>query len=376
MSERDEPTVGFGALTTGIHGRPESNPVAAPSNHVPEAPGFDVEAGGRVASVPAREIFMPETPEALTSERLLRRLPGAPSSGWRRALYRLSFGAVNLGEPAEVLERRRLENEVRARITGRTRFVAVVARKGGVGKTTTATLLGMTLAQLRDDRVVALDGNPDRGTLADRVPRQTTATVWDVVAGATNGTVRTFAEMSQLVSRDTTRLDVIASEIDPRKARAFRDDDYKHVIGLLSQYYTAVITDCGTDFTHDLMPAILNAADAVVVVAGASLDEARLGSETLDMIASLGHPELAAQAVVAVQSASQTPVNVAEVTKHFATRARRVVRIPRDEHLAEGAVVDLDRLAPATRRAALELTAAVVAGIDDAHAPNPTKEIH
>ena len=46
----------------------------------------------------------------------------------------------------------------------------VLSRKGGVGKTTVTTLLGMVLAELREDRVIAMDANPDRGTLSDRSP--------------------------------------------------------------------------------------------------------------------------------------------------------------------------------------------------------------
>jgi hypothetical protein len=112
------------------------------------------------------------------------------------------------------------------------------------------------------------------------------------------------------------------------------------------------------------MPEILDHADAIVVVAGASMDEARLASETLDLVA-VRHPELAAQAVVAVQSASQTTVNVGEIEAHFRSRARGVVRIPRDSHLAEGSVIELTRLSSATRRAALELSALVVGGLLD-----------
>ena len=47
-------------------------------------------------------------------------------------------------------------------------LVAIASQKGGVGKTTVTTLLGMALADAREDRVIAIDANPDRGTLAER----------------------------------------------------------------------------------------------------------------------------------------------------------------------------------------------------------------
>ena len=45
----------------------------------------------------------------------------------------------------------------------------MLSRKGGAGKTTTALMLGHTFASWRGDRVVALDANPDAGSLAHRV---------------------------------------------------------------------------------------------------------------------------------------------------------------------------------------------------------------
>jgi MinD-like ATPase involved in chromosome partitioning or flagellar assembly len=100
-----------------------------------------------------------------------------------------------------------------------------------------------------------------------------------------------------------------------------------------------------------------------VVVAGGGVDEAQLASETLDLIEALGFPELASNAVVAIQSASQTPVDVTEVARHFASRVRAVVKIPRDAHLAEGSRLDLARLSKSTRLACLELAAQVVDGL-------------
>ena len=47
--------------------------------------------------------------------------------------------------------------------------IAVVSPKGGVGKTTTTALLGSLLAFLRRDRVIAVETNPDWGSLGRRL---------------------------------------------------------------------------------------------------------------------------------------------------------------------------------------------------------------
>jgi MinD-like ATPase involved in chromosome partitioning or flagellar assembly len=102
-----------------------------------------------------------------------------------------------------------------------------------------------------------------------------------------------------------------------------------------------------------------------VLVSGASVDEARLASETLTWLEAHGYDELVAGAVVALNGATlnSTALDVDEVRRHFETRCRVVVRLPYDPHLAEGAAIRLDDLRPETRLAALELSAHVVDGL-------------
>ena len=107
-----------------------------------------------------------------TPERMIRAAARAPAEGWRRTLYRLSGGIVAIAPSASELGQRELVAQVKTPITG-CRKVAFVSRKGGVGKTTTCLLVGHTFASYRGDRVVALDVNPDAGTLAHRLRRET-----------------------------------------------------------------------------------------------------------------------------------------------------------------------------------------------------------
>ena len=60
--------------------------------------------------------------------------------------------------------------------------VAVLSLKGGVGKTTTTIGLGATFASWRGDRVIAVDANPDFGTLAQTGSEPDPSTVRDLLA--------------------------------------------------------------------------------------------------------------------------------------------------------------------------------------------------
>lgn len=313
-----------------------------------------------------RSAVAPETAAMLTSERLVeqrRRRRARPEGFWQELVYHGTLHVVNLGDSARVRARKELDARIGKRLDGGTRFVPVLTRKGGVGKTTITALLGMALADVREDRVIAIDANPDRGTLAERVAKNTSATVRDVILNARS--IGTFSEFTKLVSRDETRLDILASDSDPLLSEAFDADDYNVVADLAARFYSIVLTDCGTGIVHSAMRATLQHADSVVIVSGGSVDEARLASETLTWLEANGYEELARNAVVALNTGTQgtNMVNIDEIEAHFSSRVREVVRIPYDPMLASGAVIDFSRLEPLTRATARDLAAFVVDGL-------------
>jgi MinD-like ATPase involved in chromosome partitioning or flagellar assembly len=313
------------------------------------------------------EVFdEPEPAAMLTADRLLdasAKFRAAPESGWRRFVFFVSLKLINLGDSPKVKARKAMDARIGAALEGGTKFIPVLTRKGGVGKTTISTLLGMALAQVREDRVIAIDANPDRGTLAERVSKSTRFTVRDVVNRAAS--IDGFAEFSNMVSRDETRLDVLASDADPMLSEAFNEGDYNVVADMAARYYSVVITDCGTGIVHSVMRPTLQRANTLVIVSGGSVDEARLASETLTWLEANGFGELVRNSVVALNTATQATllVKLDEIEQHFKTRVRSVVRIPYDPALAAGSVIKFNELNSQTREAARELAAEVVGSI-------------
>jgi MinD-like ATPase involved in chromosome partitioning or flagellar assembly len=308
----------------------------------------------------------PEPAAMLTDDRLIDssgRYREVPEGFWQRFLYEISFHSINVGDSRAVRERKALDRRISHPFDQGTCFVPVLTRKGGVGKTTVTTLLGMALAEVRDDRVLGIDANPDRGTLAERVARSTGATVRDVVKLASG--ISSFTDFAELVSKDKTRFHVLASDTDPLLSEAFDEDDYNVVADQAARFYSIVLTDCGTGVVHSVMRPTLERADGLVVVSGGSVDEARLASETLTWLEANGYGELVRRAVVALNTATQgtNVVKLDEIEQHFVSRVRDVVRIPYDPYLAAGSIVDWSRLSPYTREAARELAALVVEGV-------------
>ncbi len=310
----------------------------------------------------------PEPVSLLTPDRVLDLDPrdDIPSEGFNRFLYKATFGLVNRGDSLAVRHRKAIDLSI-ARNVGTTgpKFVAVLTRKGGVGKTTVTTLLGMALARTREDRVIAIDANPDRGTLAERFLRGSQFTVRDVVNKA--ATISTFTDFSNFVTRDKTRIDVLASDTDPLLSEAFDENDFNVVADMVSRYYSIALVDCGTGIVHSVMRATLQRADAVVVVSGGSFDESRLAAETLTWLDANGYGNLVRNAIVTINTATQGTniVKLEEIESHFKSRVRDVVRIPYDPLLAAGSLVDFDKLRPVTQEAARILAALVVDGLKE-----------
>ncbi|MFC0865065.1 AAA family ATPase [Sphaerimonospora cavernae] len=298
--------------------------------------------------------------DSLDPVNLLRGRRNAPRSGWRRFVYRASAGLIKPGEPAEVRRRRELMNRARTPVAGGHHRVAVLSLKGGVGKTTTTVGLGATLAQVRGDRVIAVDANPDRGTLSDKVELETAATVRDLLNE--RGQITRYVDIRAFTSQTPSRLEILASDRDPSVSEAFSADDYHTVAQVLENFYSICITDCGTGLLHSAMSGVLGMADQIVLVSSPSVDGARAASATLDWLEAHHYDDLVRSATVvlcSVRPRSKSTIDLDKLESHFAARCRAVIRVPYDPHLEEGAEIDLERLQESTRDAYLRLAASV-----------------
>ncbi|MGH3244386.1 MAG: AAA family ATPase [Spirillospora sp.] len=302
----------------------------------------------------------PENADSLSSENLLGERRIAPSSGWRRAVYKATAGNIHPGESQGDVRRKDLTARARTTVAGGHHRVAVMSLKGGVGKTTTTTGLGSMLGSLRGDTVIAVDANPDRGTLSDKVRLETAATVRDLLNNRDQ--IHRYADVRAFTSQNAARLEVLASDRDPAVSEAFSAEDYAAVAVVLEQYYSICITDCGTGLLHSAMAGVLSLADQLVLVSSPSVDGARSASATLDWLEAHDHGHLVRNGVVVlsmVRNRTRSQVDLDKLQAHFESRCRAVVRIPYDDHLEEGAEVELEQLAPTTREAYLNLAAVV-----------------
>ncbi|WP_414689594.1 MinD/ParA family ATP-binding protein [Nocardia sp.] len=295
----------------------------------------------------------------------LRRAKKAPGSGWRKAVHHMSGGAINPGMSAEERRLQELVARIRQPVRGDYR-IAVLSLKGGVGKTTTTMGLGSIFASVRGDRVIAVDANPDFGTLSQRVSLQTRSTVRDLLL---DPSIERYSDVRRHTSQATSRLEVLASERDPAASESFNDEEYRAVARILQRFYNIILTDCGTGLMHSAMTGVLDLAHSLVLVSSAAIDGARSAAATLDWLSLHGHDHLVRNAVVVINLPREGSPNVGvqQLREYFLARCRAVHIIPYDAHLSEGAEIDLHRLSKQAKRAYVELAATVADGFSADH---------
>ena len=283
--------------------------------------------------------------------------PVAPGGGWRRAVYDGSGHLLNPGPSAVEQRRHELERRLRTPITG-SRRVVVMSRKGGVGKTTISLALGSTFAMLRGDRVIAVDANPDAGNLAHRVAPPHDRTITDVLRDL-EGITSYAALRSYTAQAEESRLEVLASDDDPRIWNALDRNDYHRLIELLDRFYNLIVLDTGTGILDSANQGLLTEADQIVLVVRSGIDGGRAGALTLDWMDEHGFEDLVARAVVVVNAQRSGAAPPDLMRRHFEKRCAHMVTVPWDDALEQGALTDMSSLHRKTRDSLVAIAAAV-----------------
>ena len=230
----------------------------------------------------------------------------------------------------------------------RANVVAMVSPKGGVGKTTSTLLVGNLLATHLRMRVIAVDANPDFGTLAALAPDRvrTERSLADLMADLER--VHTAAELLPYVSKLPSGLHVLGAPTDAKLMAGFGPDSYGELIAFLAIFYEAILLDLGTGITDPLARFAVERSDQLVVVTTPDW----VASQTV--LGALGHLAHERATLVLNQARAKNAADSRRIEAHFRRhRLHRSVRIPYDEQLRlmlDTGTYGLDALPRATRR--------------------------
>jgi MinD-like ATPase involved in chromosome partitioning or flagellar assembly len=167
--------------------------------------------------------------------------------------------------------------------------IAVVSPKGGVGKTTITALVGMLFAQLRRDRVVAVDANPDYGSLG-RVLVPDHSVYVDDFLGRMDEPGLSLTALDTQLGRGPHGLMVLPAPTEPDRMWRLEEDAYTRVIERLQELVGIVLLDCGTGLQEPAAGAAIKAADQLILVSDSEPAAASLVAEAGSLLARAGRP--------------------------------------------------------------------------------------
>jgi MinD-like ATPase involved in chromosome partitioning or flagellar assembly len=279
--------------------------------------------------------------------------PFSAGSSWRDLIRRVT--GIDLGPSKGSAH----EDDLRCRIrtgVGGAFPVAVLNFKGGVGKTSVVEALGSTFADVRDDRVIAVD--IDAGDLAERHGRRNPLSMADLLA---DNSITQYSQVRAHTYMNSFGLEVLGLPDYGRTDWRLGRSGVVKAFSVLRKHYSVILVDCVKAINSSVMDAVLPEARALVVVTGASIDAVRKTRTTLDWLGNNGYRRLLGSTVLAVNNVGpDKPDRV--VTKELEALAARVVatvQLPFDRHVREGKEIGLDRLSKGSRRGYLELAAAL-----------------
>jgi MinD-like ATPase involved in chromosome partitioning or flagellar assembly len=324
-------------------------------------------AGGRPAQpwpAPGYEGGAPPHPPAgsyadrIRADELMppRRTP--PGRGWRLALYKATFGLVNLGQSPDEIRQAELEAKIKSVLRGH--YKVGVMGKGGVGKTTVSASVGSVFAELRqDDRVVAIDADTAFGKLGSRVDPKAQGSYWEL---ASDQHLETFADVRSRVGNNSAGLFVLAGEATPARRRVLDPAIYREATSRLDRYFTISIIDCSSTMDAPVTQEVLRDLDALIVVSSPWVDGAAAAGQTLDWLAARGLTGLLHRTVIVLNDsdghADKRTRSI--LAQQFASQGQKVIAVPFDGHLRPGGVIDrTSEMSAATRRRFVELAAAL-----------------
>jgi MinD-like ATPase involved in chromosome partitioning or flagellar assembly len=281
-----------------------------------------------------------------------------PRKGWRRFIYRGTFGMVNLGPSPDEQRLADLENKIRSLLRGH--YKIGVFGKGGVGKTTVSACVGSIFAEFRqDDRVVAIDADTAFGKLGSRIDPNAAGSYWELAA---DEHLDTFADVRSRVGNNAAGLFVLAGEASTARRRVLDPAIYREATGRLDRHFTISIVDCGSTMDSAIAQEVLRDLDALIVVSSPWVDGASAAGQTMEWLANRGYTGLLHRTVVVLNDsdghADKRTRSI--LVQQFASRGQVVVEVPFDSHLRPGGVIDVQaEMSPVTRRRFIEITAAL-----------------
>lgn len=231
---------------------------------------------------------LPETPiiaYASSSElATIRKAMLAGARDFLQAPFKPDELKHSLTSALESEERRHLRQAGSAMIGSHGAIITVFGAKGGVGKTTIATNLGVALAQRAGQDIVLVDADDTFGDSAVALSLTTEHTVTDAVREQDGD------ELKKNLTYHESGLAVLPAPANPFHWKGIPGERVEQMLQQLARQFDVVLVDTGSTLS-EVSLAALNAASLVLWVTTPDYASIRDSLQALEAIRTLSFPE-------------------------------------------------------------------------------------
>lgn len=163
------------------------------------------------------------------------------------------------------------------------KIITVFSLKGGVGTTSIATNLAISLQQLWGEPTALIDLSLESGSLNILLDMLPTSTLDDLARQ--NG--RLTAEIAaQYLGRHKSGVSLLAAPQSPERAELIQSSTVRNVLGLLREAFDYVVIDTASNFSEHSLVA-LEMADTIILPLIADISSVRAANTALDIFRAL-----------------------------------------------------------------------------------------
>jgi MinD-like ATPase involved in chromosome partitioning or flagellar assembly len=225
--------------------------------------------------------------------------------------------------------------------------------------------VGSIFAELRKQPVIAIDANPTYGGLGRLIDPTVRASLRDFLAAED---LVDYPRARYYTGQNRQGLEVLASNQNVANPLSLGAGTFSDTVSRTRRFYQLALIDCGAEIEHPVIPAVLSASDALMIIGSCSVEGGLAVETTIDWLAARNGHALLKRSVIVLNDSHRCASQgfIEHVRETLGSRVLSVQTIPWDPHLQDAVTLDFLALKRRTQLAFMRLAAELAGGFPTA----------